>query len=238
MQTAVAAPQQERAPAARNSSPGLGTEAREFFRHGSPRAIGFFAVALVVTRIVLWRWSFVDLFIVAGIIAVQPFVEWLLHVFLLHLKPKQLFGMRIDPLFAKRHRMHHRDPRDIPLVFVPLPVLAGLIAVLGAISWFAAPSMPLKATVFATTLALLFLYEWTHFLIHSPYVPRTAVFRLVWRKHILHHYKNEQYWFGVTNPLADCVLRTNPRKESVPTSPTARTLGVDDPTVLPGPSAA
>jgi hypothetical protein len=80
----------------------------------------------------------------------------------------------------------------------------------------------------------LFGYEWAHFLIHSTYVPRSAGFRAVWRAHILHHYKNEQYWFGVTNPIADYVLRTHPAKNAVPTSPTARTLGVDDELTLLG----
>jgi sterol desaturase/sphingolipid hydroxylase (fatty acid hydroxylase superfamily) len=80
----------------------------------------------------------------------------------------------------------------------------------------------------------LFGYEWSPFLIHSTYVPRSAGFRAVWRAHILHHYKNEQYWFGVTNPVADYVLRTRPAKDAVPTSPTARTLGVDDELTLLG----
>ena len=85
---------------------------------------------------------------------------------------------------------------------------------------------------------VLFGYEWTHFLIHSQHVPRSPIFRAIWRNHILHHYKNEQYWFGVTNPLADYALRTNPAKEAVPSSPTARTLGVDDEFTLLGSGAS
>ncbi|PZR80928.1 MAG: hypothetical protein DLM65_07065 [Candidatus Aeolococcus gillhamiae] len=132
------------------------------------------------------------------------------------------------PLFAKRHRMHHRDPRNIPLVFVPLPVLAGFFVLLAAVGGLGFPDHRLGLTAFATMTTFLLGYEWSHYLIHSPYVPRTAAFRAVWRAHTLHHYKNEQYWFGVTNPVADYVLRTHPAKNAVPTSPTARTLGVDD----------
>ena len=158
----------------------------------------------------------------------EPFLEWLIHVYGLHAKPRTLFGRRLDPLYARRHRMHHRDPRNIPLVFVPLPVLAGFLIVLGAIAFFAFPPLTLKLTAYATMTTFLFGYEWSHFLIHSSYVPRTWVFRAVWRNHILHHYKNEKYWFGVTNPIADYALRTHPAKEAVASSPTARTLGVDD----------
>ena len=44
---------------------------------------------------------------------------------------------------------------------------------------------------------------------------------------LLHHFKSEHYWFGVTNPVGDLVLRTYPDQAGVPTSPTARTLGVE-----------
>ncbi len=207
---------------------GLGAAWRVFSRYGSPRIIGSFGLATVVARLVLGHWSLADLAVVGGILIAQPFVEWLIHVFLLHFKPRQVLGRRVDPLFARRHRMHHRDPRNVRLVFVPLPVLAGFLAVLFAIAWFAFPTRYLSVTAFAAFTCFFFGYEWTHYLIHSPYVPRTPLFRAVWRAHILHHYKNEKYWFGVTNPVADYVLRTAPPKDSVATSPTARTLGIDD----------
>ena len=112
-----------------------------------------------------------------------------------------------------------------------------MTAPLVAVSYFAFGPWQMKFTALATMTTFLFGYEWTHFLIHSPYVPRSRIFRAVWRAHILHHYKNEKYWFGVTNPIADHVLRTFPAKASVPSSPTARTLGVDDElTLLSAPS--
>ncbi len=207
---------------------GLGPAAAIFSRYGSPRILTVAAIAATTARIVVGQWSLADLLICAIILAVEPFSEWLIHVFLLHFRPRSILGRRVDPLFAKRHRMHHRDPRDIPLVFVPLPVLFGFLAILFAIAWFAFPTRALTLTAFSTFAWFLLGYEWTHYLIHSPYVPRTQLFRAVWRAHILHHYKNEKYWFGVTNPIADHVLRTAPAKAAVETSPTARTLGVDD----------
>ncbi len=206
----------------------LAGAARVFAAYGSPRIMVTIAAAAVLARLVVGRFQWADLVVVGGIIAVEPFAEWLLHVFVLHFRPRTIGGRRIDPLFARRHRMHHRDPRNIRLVFVPLPVLAALFVVLAAVSGLASPDHHLGLTAFATMTTFLFGYEWSHFLIHSPYVPRTAAFRAVWRAHILHHYKNEQYWFGVTSPVADYVLRTHPSKDAIPTSPTARTLGVDD----------
>ena len=201
---------------------------RIFARYGSPRIMAVGAIAAVAVRIVLGHWSLGDLYVALGILAVEPFVEWVLHVCFLHFKPRMVGRFRVDPLFAKRHRMHHRDPRNTRLVFVPLPVLAGFLVVLFAIAWFAFPTRYLSVTAFTTFTWFFFGYEWTHYLIHSPYVPRTPLFRAIWRQHILHHYKNEKYWFGVTSPISDYVLRTAPAKANVPTSPTARTLGVDD----------
>jgi hypothetical protein len=215
----------------------LSRAARTFSQYGSPRIMAAIAVATVIARLAVGRWSWGDLAVVAGILIVEPFLEWIIHVYGLHAKPTVVFGRRLDPLYARRHRMHHRDPRNVPLVFVPLPVLAGFLITLGAIAYFAFPPLELKLTAFATMTTFLFGYEWTHFLIHSTYVPRSFAFRAIWRNHILHHYKNEQYWFGVTNPVADFALRTHPAKDAVPSSPTARTLGVDDEFTLIGSSA-
>ncbi len=52
-----------------------------------------------------------------------------------------------------------------------------------------------------------FGYEWTHYLIHTDYKPKTRVYRAIWRNHRNHHYKNEHYWFTVTSSgTADRVL--------------------------------
>ena len=235
MSTASAARPQGAA-AARSLS--LPRAATIFAGYGSPRIMAGIAAATVAGRIVVGGWTWGDLAVCGGILVVEPFLEWLIHVYGLHAKPTQVFGRTLDPLYARRHRMHHRDPRNVPLVFVPLPVLAGFLIVLGAIAFLAFPPLTLKLTAFGTMTTFLLGYEWSHFLIHSSYVPRSVVFRAVWRNHILHHYKNEKFWFGVTNPIADYALRTHPAKDAVPSSPTARTLGVDDEFTLIGRGAS
>ena len=224
--------------AAPASTSTLAGAARIFAHYGSPRIMATIAVATLAARLVVGRWSWGDLAVCGGILIVEPFLEWLIHVYGLHAKPATVFGKRLDPLYARRHRMHHRDPRNVPLVFVPLPVLFGFLLTLGAIAYLAFPPLELKLTAYSTMTLFLLGYEWTHFLIHSTYVPRSWMFRAIWRNHILHHYKNEQYWFGVTNPIADYALRTHPAKRAVPSSPTARTLGVEDELTLIGASAS
>jgi sterol desaturase/sphingolipid hydroxylase (fatty acid hydroxylase superfamily) len=205
----------------------LGQAARAFFAHLSPRLLAPALIAAIAARIALGGWSWRDAIIPAAILAAEPFTEWAIHVFILHFRPRTIGGRYVDPLIARKHRAHHLDPRDAPLVFVPPPILIGTI--IGTVVIYAVAFRHARPALTATaaSLAMLSAYEWTHFLIHSSYRPRRAAYRVIWRAHRLHHFRNEHYWFGVTMHLADRVLRTYPAKDAVPPSPTARTLGVD-----------
>ena len=209
----------------RSPTPTLGRSAREFTGFPSPWLIGGASLAATTARVVLghWRWS--ELLIPAGILAAEPFTEWLIHVFLLHFRPRTIRGRRIDPFVARKHRMHHGDPKNLPLVFVPVRVL--VLAFSMPFYWLVTPTWREALTGMVTGYAMLLTYEWTHFLIHSSYKPRSWYYRYIWRAHRLHHYRNERYWFGVTMHQADRILRTYPDKDAVPLSATARTLGVD-----------
>jgi hypothetical protein len=105
---------------------------------------------------------------------------------------------------------------------VPLVLAAGALVV-----WPLAGELTVGPFVTAalTGYALIAIYEWTHFLIHTAYRPRSRAYRTVWRTHRLHHFKNERYWHGITNTVADRVFGTLPDHREVERSPTARTLG-------------
>ncbi len=208
----------------RGATLGLRQAASKFWRWTSPRLIAASLVVALAARLALGGWRFWDLVIVAAILAVQPFTEWVIHVFLLHFRPRTVSGRQVDPLAAREHRAHHRDPRELRLVFVPIPVLLRGAVVYGAAFLLLLPTLSLGMTAIVTGLAMLLTYEWTHYLIHTSYRPRGRYYRYVWRAHRLHHYRNEHYWFGVTVHLADHVLRTFPAKDEVERSPTARAL--------------
>ncbi len=162
-------------------------------------------------------------------LALFPFFEWIVHVFILHWRPKRLGRLTIDPLLAREHRAHHVDPRDVPLIFIPCQVAAvGDPARRSPLrcSHFRGCGMGLTYLVFISALGLG--YEWTHYLIHSDYKPKTRVYRAIWRNHRQHHFKNEHYWFTVTSSgTADRVLGTYPDPATVATSPTAKNLHAD-----------
>ena len=200
--------------------------ARVFFAHRSPQVITAVFVATVVGRLVEGHWSWWDLLAPAILVVVEPFTEWNIHVFLLHFKPRRLGGRTIDPLVSRKHRAHHAEPKDLELVFIPMSALLSLIGGI-AVAFLLLLPLPRALSLLVGGYAVLFAYEWTHYLIHSTYRPRHRLFRYIWRAHRNHHFRNEHYWFGVTMHLADHVLGTFPPRAAVDVSPTARTLGVD-----------
>jgi hypothetical protein len=211
-----------------NRTLSLAGAGRNFLRYPSPRLLLPVTLVAWAGRFWLRRWGWWDVGIPAIVLGLEPFTEWTLHVFVLHFRPRELLGRRIDPLVARKHREHHRDPRKPELIFVPFPVLVTSLLV-GAVGfWSLLPSNRTALTAIATSYSMLLAYEWTHFLIHSAYLPKSRPYRYIWRAHRLHHYRNEHYWFGVTVHAADHLLGTFPPKDAVPLSPTARTLGVEE----------
>jgi hypothetical protein len=199
---------------------------REFWKHPSPWMIGAVFIAALAARVVVGDWRVTDALVPLVMIALFPFFEWLVHVFILHWRPKHLGQLTIDPLLSREHRAHHMDPRNIPLIFIPWKSLAFWVLPLAvAVALLAFPRLGLGLTYLVYIAALGLGYEWTHYLIHSDYKPKTRVYRAIWRNHRNHHYKNEHYWFTVTSSgTADRVLGTYPDLATVATSPTAKNL--------------
>jgi len=215
------------------TAPGLTLPAAAgiFFGTFSARVLGPAVVITIAMRLALGGWRWWDLGIAAIILGFQPFTEWLIHVFILHFKPRRIGRITIDPLGSRRHRQHHADPKILGLVLVPRQILFTSVLLDVPLMWAVTPSWRLALSGMATAYSMYLAYEWIHFLIHSTYKPRGFYYRYVYRAHRLHHYRNEKYWFGVTVHLADHVLRTFPEKEEVPVSSTAFNLGVIDPTM-------
>jgi hypothetical protein len=198
---------------------------REFWKYPSPWMILATLVGAVTARIAVGDWQYTDALVPVVMVALFPFFEWVIHVFILHWRPRRIGGLTIDSLLARKHREHHLAPRSVPEIFIPWPALLWVLPVAIAIALlaFPRPAMGLTFLAFLTVLGLV--YEWSHYLIHSDYKPKSRMYRAIYRDHRLHHFKNEHYWFTVTSSgTADRVLRTYPDPRTVPTSPTAKNL--------------
>jgi hypothetical protein len=196
------AAEESRITGSRRTTVSLGTTFAEFWKHPSPWMISATIVTALGWRIVEGDWQVSDLWAPVVLVALFPVLEWVIHVF-----------------------RHHADPRNIPLVFIPWRSLIAVIAGDFAISLFAFPRLGQGLTFLFAVGVTGLLYEWAHYLIHSDYKPRTAVYKAVWRNHRLHHYKNEHYWFTVTSSAtADRLFGTYPDPGTVKASATAKNL--------------
>ncbi|WP_374454057.1 sterol desaturase family protein [Nocardioides sp.] len=208
----------------------LAATGRGFWRYPSPWMIGAYLLAAVVARVAIGQWSWTDLLAPAVFLALFPVVEWLIHVFILHWRPRRIVGVEVDTRLARDHRRHHADPRDVPLVFIPWRALVWVIALPGialplGVGALVGADLAPRLSFVVTLATVLFVYEWTHYVIHSDYKPRTRLYKAIWRNHRLHHYKNEHYWFSVTTSgTSDRLLGTYPDPATVETSPTAKDL--------------
>lgn len=179
----------------------------EFRRYPSPWLLGVALLAAVIARAVAGDWRITDAMVPIVMAAAFPFFEWMIHVVVLHWRPRSVAGLTVDPLLARKHRDHHIDPRAVGLVFIPLQSLVGALVSSVAIAVWLFPRTGLGLSFLVVILAFGLVYEWTHYLVHTDYKPKGALYRAIWRNHRLHHFKNEHYWFAVTSPgTADRVL--------------------------------
>jgi sterol desaturase/sphingolipid hydroxylase (fatty acid hydroxylase superfamily) len=209
---------------------------REFRGNRSPWIIGAAIVAAAAARIAVGGFSWRDVVAAAAMLVIYPFGEWAIHVYLLHMPPFELRGKSYYLPTSKAHWAHQKQPTDLGMILLePREVVALLglavpvsVALSGLLVWPIPGGEPWGALVTELLVGyvLVGVYEWTHFLIHTAYRPRSRYYRNVWRTHRLHHFKNEHFWHGITNTVADRALGTNPDQREVERSRTARNLDI------------
>lgn len=195
-----------------------------FTRQRSARIIAFLLVTTAAARLAAGGFSGWDLAVVAALLALHPFSEWVIHVGVLHWRPRTLGRWTIDTDLAREHRHHHEAPHDPRHWFMPMRGTLLGFTIAAAVVGLIAPTIALWLSFLVGVAAIGLVYEWTHYLCHTSYRPRGQLYRRLWRHHRLHHFKNEHYWMGVTMHLGDRVLRTMPSPRTVKTSPTCRNL--------------
>lgn len=208
------------------------TAMRVFAAHASPRLIALFVAILGAWRLALGGFGGGDVLVALAILAYFPLNEWLIHVFMLHYRPRKLLGRTVDFYLPITHRRHHADPWNLKWVFIPRHVHLWTLPAIALILWAAWPAKELALTGLTVYLLLGLHYEWVHFLSHVPWCPSGPVIGAYYqrrvREHRYHHFRNENYWWGVSMGLGDRLLRTAPPVEEVGRSGTTSTLGLRD----------
>ncbi len=191
-----------------------------FLKHGSNTVL-VVAVAVYIASVVAGVFPFWWLGALIGA-AIFFTSEYSTHRFLFHAKPSKIAW--VLKLQHRLHYDHHIDPPKLELLFLPLwfviPTAALYFLVYFAITRNVALTLSL---VFGSICALTF-YEWVHYVAHVPFAPVTPLGKYMKKYHLWHHFKNEHFWFGVTNPAMDYVGNTYRSVDGVERSTTVREI--------------
>lgn len=174
-----------------------GAALRRFFAHPSPRLLLVWSLGAVLARAVAGPLSWADALVVLAVIAAWPFLEWLIHVLLLHWVPRSFGVLKIDPPVARAHRLHHHKPWILEHVFIPYASLVAALLVLLSVFWALRPG-PVVTTGFVVAALMSLRYEWTHYLAHLPVRAKTRFGRALQKNHRRHHFKDPQGAFIVS----------------------------------------
>lgn len=154
-----------------------------------------------------WYWLLIIPF-------VNPFFEWVVHKYILHAQISAK-NPKLYKYMKRLHYDHHEDPANPKLLFAQLSASLSIF-----IFWaiLIGPFLGVGGTVvflWGTIMAYLF-YEWVHLGHHiDGYNHLTPYGQKMRKYHRWHHFKNENYWWGITSHLGDIVLGTCPDVKKV-----------------------
>jgi dihydroceramide fatty acyl 2-hydroxylase len=137
-------------------------------------------------------------------------LEYALHRFIFHYRPRSSFGRRLHFL---AHGIHHLDPWDrTRLVFPPLAALGIAVPIfllLYAACLGLALAAPLARALAAMSGLLVgyIVYDMTHYYTHHGR-PKSRWGKFLKAYHLTHHHKYPTRMFGVTQPVWDYVFGT------------------------------
>lgn len=162
---------------------------------------------------------------VAATLLAYPLAEYLLHRFLLHGRFLYRRPWTVA-LWRRIHHAHHEDPDDLRVLFGALPTTLPPIVAIALPLGGLLGGAPGAAAALATGAACMLVYEFCHTVDHLPYAPRRGPLRELKRRHLLHHFHNEQGNFGITSFVVDRLVGSGYASATErPRSPTAFNLG-------------
>jgi sterol desaturase/sphingolipid hydroxylase (fatty acid hydroxylase superfamily) len=185
---------------------------KEFWTDRRPQFISLMLLVYLISGLVTGyqKWTLVAL--VGGLLLFFV-IEYFIHRFFLH----GLFSV-IYPVAYKGHEAHHKDPKAMKYLLTPNSYNIPYHFLLWIVFSLATGSFHLGSVMMVGFTAYQLWYEWIHFVSHRPIVPRTAFGKWMKKFHLLHHYKHEGRYYGVTHPTFDILFGTDgeePKKNTL-----------------------
>lgn len=179
-----------------------------------------FAPAMVYTLMHVLSWGIWVAFVIG--MASYALSEYVVHRFLFHMEKPN--NPTLLNLIKRLHYDHHVDPNDLKLLFLPLWFSLPGFAIASGICFWITGDLQLTVAYLAGLMAYFLYYEWKHYIAHRSIQPKTKLGKRLKKTHLWHHYKNENYWYGVTHIKFDKTFGTYREHNEVEKSETARNL--------------
>ena len=192
-----------------------------------PAIIAYILLSLVAVAVwVEYPASALHTLASAGIIVLlYPLVWYALHRWVLH--SRWMFKVPALAATWKRiHYDHHQDPNHLEVLFGALHTTLPTIAIVSLPVGYLIGGMGGAAAAFAAGLITTCVYEFVHCIQHLAYKPRWGFVAEMKKRHMAHHFHDENGNYGITNYFWDRVLGTfYDRPERPRKSPTVFNLG-------------
>jgi sterol desaturase/sphingolipid hydroxylase (fatty acid hydroxylase superfamily) len=167
---------------------------------------------LYALGLIVWSVRFTLLPTVTSILLF--FVGWIVFTWVEYQVHRHIFHLATYTEWRKNlqyvmHGVHHEYPKDKDRLAMP-PLLSITIATVLLLLL----KLILGDYVFAFLPGFLVgyaCYLLIHYLVHV-YAPPKNQFKILWRNHSIHHYKDGELLFGVSSPLWDYIYGTTPKQ--------------------------
>ena len=206
-----------------------------------PAIIAYLALSVAALAFYAWRPAPLvpTLAAIAAATLAYPLFWYLIHRHILH--SRWMWRHRaLAGTWKRIHYDHHQDPNHLEVLFgalhTTLPTIAlGVIPIGWAIgaAWSGDPAgaaaMGAAAIAFATGLLTTCFYEFVHCIQHLAYKPKSKRLAEMKKRHMAHHFHDENGNYGITTFFWDKAFGTwYDRPERPEKSPTVFNLGYDE----------
>ena len=192
-----------------------------------PAIVAYFALSLAAIGLFAWKpASVVATLAAVGVSALlYPLVWYALHRWVLHSR----WMFKIAPLastWKRIHYDHHQDPNHLEVLFGALHTTLPTIAVVTVPVGYVIGGFGGACIALATGLLTTCFYEFCHCIQHLAYKPRSKWLAEMKKRHMAHHFHDENGNYGITTFFWDKLFRTYyDRAQRPEKSPTVFNLG-------------
>jgi sterol desaturase/sphingolipid hydroxylase (fatty acid hydroxylase superfamily) len=192
-----------------------------------PAIVAYLLLAAVAIGVWAWQPASIGETAVTVLISslVYPLVWYVLHRWVLH--SRWMFKVPVLASTWKRiHYDHHQDPNHLEVLFGALHTTLPTIALATAPIGYAIGGVGGAAIAFATGLLTTCFYEFVHCIQHLAYKPKNKWIAEMKKRHMAHHFHDENGNYGITTFFWDKLFGTfYDRTERPSKSPTVFNLG-------------